>query len=303
MPTPTLTPTSPPPTPTPTPTATIIGSSPPATPSSCPDPGPLPSSEGCPPSPLEGRRLVAFYGTPLGRGLGILGRHDITTTLSLLIEQTQAYQELDPSVETIPTFHMVVTIADDYPGDDGDYNHRVSPDIIRRWINGAHAAGAWVILDLQVGRASLEAELDQVEPFLWEPDVHLAVDPEFLVDETRVPGVQLGWIAGPLINQVQARLDQIGRAIGQRQILIIHQFDDRMIVQKECLVDYPCVDLVWDADGFGGPGAKVSDYIQYSQEPGFEYGGFKLFYEYDIPLMTPQEVLELAPPPAVVIYQ
>jgi len=252
---------------------------------------------------LAGRRLVAFYGTPLGRGLGILGRYDITTTLSLLQEQAQAYRDLDPSVETIPAFHMVVVIADDYPGEDGDYNHRVDHDIIRRWIDGARAAGAWVILDLQVGRADLEAELDRIEPFLWEPDVHLAVDPEFLVDETRVPGHQLGQIDGPTVNRIQARLDAIARATGQRKILIIHQFDDRMIVQKGCIVDYPCVDLVWDADGFGGPRAKVGDYVQYSQEAGFEYGGFKLFYEYDVPLMTPEEVLGLQPPPSVVIYQ
>lgn len=304
-PTPTASPTATPPPvlPSPTPLAGPVEESPLPTPPPCPDPGPLPPSEGCPPSMLVGRRLVAFYGTPLGRGLGILGRYDITTTLSLLAEQAQVYRDLDPSVETVGTLHMVVTIADDYPGDDEDYNHRVPDEVIRAWIDSARAAGAWVILDLQVGRADLEGELDLIEPFLWEPDVHLAVDPEFLVSQDQVPGVQLGQITGPQINQIQARLDAIGRAIGQRKILVIHQFDDRMIMQKGCLLDYPCVDMVWDADGFGGPGAKHSDYAQYSQEPGFEYGGFKLFYEYDTPLMTPEEVLALVPSPVVVIYQ
>ena len=61
--------------------------------------------------------------------------------------------------------------------------------------------------------------------------------------------------------------------------------------------------LVWDADGFGGPEAKTGDYVQYSHEAGFEYGGFKLFYDLDTPLMSPQQVLGLYPPPAVVIYQ
>jgi hypothetical protein len=60
---------------------------------------------------------------------------------------------------------------------------------------------------------------------------------------------------------------------------------------------------VWDADGFGGPGAKIGDYNQYRQEAGFEYGGFKLFYDYDQPVMTPEQVLGLEPPPSVVIYQ
>jgi hypothetical protein len=198
---------------------------------------------------------------------------------------------------------MVTTIADPFPGDDGDFNHDVSLDIIRQWVDGGRAVGAWSILDIQPGWATVDAEIDRIEPFLWEPDVHLAIDPEFLMSEGGVPGEQLGIISGPQINQVQARLDAIGRAIGQRKILVIHQFNNRMIAQKECIVNYPCVDLVWDADGFGGPGAKRGDYIQYSQETGFEYGGFKIFYNYDTPVMTPAEVLQMFPPPALVIYQ
>lgn len=310
-PTPTATAT---PTPTPTATATPIPPPPPspdrleATPvpaetaAVCPEVA-LPPADGVPPSLLQGRRLVAFYGTPGGAGLGILGRYDISTTLALLNEQVQVYRELDPTVETVPAFHMVVTIADAYPGEDGDYVHRVSANTLRAWIDAGRAAGVWSILDVQAGRADLMSELAWIEPFLWEPNVHLAVDPEFIVGAEEVPGTQLGRISGPQINQVQAWLDAIGRASGQRRILVIHQFDDRMITQKECLLDYPYVDLVWDADGFGGPFAKTSDYIQYSRETGFEYGGFKLFYDYDSPLMMPAEVLELAPPPALVIYQ
>jgi len=323
--TPTLTPTStststPTPTPTPTPTATpaptststpsptpttdsVYTSPLPTPPPSCPDIGPLPSAEGLPSSPLEGRRLIAYYGVPGGGGLGILGRYDISTTLSLISEQTQVYRELDPSVETITGFHMVVTIADAGPGEDGSYSHIVNLDVVRRWIDGARAAGAISILDIQIGRADLHGAIDVIEPFLWEPDVHLAVDPEWIVGPDRVPGQQVGQITGPQVNSVQARLDDIGRAIGQRKILVIHQFNDRMVVQKECIADYPYVDLVWDADGVGSPGPKIEDYAQYSHEAGFEYGGFKVFYDVDTPVMTPQEVLGLTPPPVVVIYQ
>jgi hypothetical protein len=257
----------------------------------------------CPAPPLEGRRLVAYYGTPLGPGLGVLGRDDMTTTLNLLNEQAEAYRSLDPDVETIPAFHMVTTVADPSPGDDGDYNHRVPHSLIRPWIEGVDAAGGWSILDVQPGRADLDAEWDVVEPLLLERTVHLAVDPEFIVGAGEVPGQDLGRITGPQVNYVQARLDRVGRRIGQRKILIIHQFDDRMIQQKAMILDYPFVELVWDADGFGGPGAKIADYNQYRYEAGFEHGGFKLFYNEDEPLMTPDQVLALEPPPSVVIYQ
>ncbi len=252
---------------------------------------------------LRGRRLIAYYGTPLGPGLGILGRHDVTKTLSLLQEQAQAYRDLDPGLDTIPTFHMVTTIADGFPGSDGDYNHRVSHETIQRWIERAEAEGAWSILDVQPGRAALLLELEAIRPLLAEPNVHLAVDPEFIVTEGQVPGEDLGQITGLQVNRIQAWMDQMARRLGKRKMLVIHQFDDRMIRQKELILDYPMVDLVWDADGFGGPGPKIGDYNQYKKEAGFEYGGLKIFYRYDDPLLTPEDVLSLDPPPRLVIYQ
>jgi hypothetical protein len=256
-------------------------------------PGPLP----------DGRRLIAYYGTPLGPGLGILGRHGIDETVRLLKEQAQAYRDLDPTVETIPAFHMVTTIADDFAGSDGDYNHRVPHATIRPWIDRIEAEGGWSILDVQPGRASLVVELDAIEPLLLEPHVHLAVDPEFIVGDGQVPGQDLGQITGSQINWIQSRVDQVARTLGQRKLLVIHQFDDRMVEHKEMVLDYPLVDLVWDADGFGGPSAKIGDYNQYKTETGFEYGGFKIFYRYDSPVMMPEEVLSLDPPPRLVIYQ
>ena len=261
----------------------------------------------CPKSLLEERRLVAFYGTPLGPGLGILGRYGLSETLRLLEDQIQEYREMDWGVgsdaDILPTFHMVTTIADDYPGADGDYNHRVSHNVIRPWIEAVRARGGWAILDIQPGLADLAHELDLIEPLLREPDVHLAVDPEFIISPGEVPGQDLGRITGAQVNYVQARMDQIARETGQRKMVVVHQFDDRMIDQKELILDYPLVELVWDADGFGGPGSKIADYNQYKRETGFEYGGFKIFYRYDEPVMTPAQVLGLDPLPRLVIYQ
>ncbi len=257
----------------------------------------------CPSPLMDGHRLIAYYGTPLGPGLGILGQHGITETLRLLKEQTQIYQNLDQTVDMIPTFHMVTTIADGFAGPDEDYNHRVPHETIQRWIDGMKAESGWSILDIQVGRASLVDELGAIEPLLLEPGVHLAVDPEFIVGKDQVPGEDLGQITGHQINWIQAKMDRVARAVGQRKMVVIHQFNDRMIKNKGAILDYPLVDLVWDADGFGSPDSKIKDYNQYKREPGFEYGGFKVFYEFDEPLMTPEEILSLDPSPQLVIYQ
>lgn len=246
--------------------------------------------------------MIAYYGTT-DRGLGILGRHDITTTLALLSEQAQPYRELDPCVETVPVFHIVSTIADAFPGEDGDYNHRVPHEKLQVWIDGILVAGGLAVLDIQPGRSALTTELGLIEPLLRLSGVHLAIDPEFIVGEEGIPGTNLGHITGEAINEVQLWLNDIAEEVGEHKILVIHQFDDRMIENKAAIQDYPLVDLVWDADGFGGPWAKVMDYRQYRDEAGFEYGGIKLFYDYDVNLLTPAQVMGLDPPPAYIIYQ
>lgn len=305
-PTPTHTP-FPTPTLTPTPTVTPLPIGTPIPDPSDPTPTFAPVRDCSQPAPahsaIDGRRMIAYYGTPMGPGLGILGRHDMTTTLALLNQQAQAYRDLDPCVQTVLVFHMVTTIADGYPGEDGDYNHRVPHETILPWIETITVAGGLAVLDVQPGRGVLTTELGLVEPLLRLPGVHLAVDPEFALGEDGIPGKDLGHISGETINEVQDWLSSIAEEVGERKILVIHQYENRMIENKAAIQDYPLVDLVWDADGFGGPGGKIGDYVQYSGEAGFEFGGIKIFYDYDTPVMTPDRVMALDPPPAYIIYQ
>lgn len=257
-----------------------------------------------PASPFFNSVWVGLYGTPGGRGLGILGTAPATETVAMAVIQAQAYKDLIPDIRVIPFFHMVVTVADPFPGPDGDYVHRVSTERIQLWIDVARANGLVCVLDIQPGYSPLESELAFVDPFLRQHGVHLALDPEFMMlDGVSVPGQRIGTMTGAHVNQAQAWLDVVAAETGERKVLVIHQFDDRMFSAKEDITDYPAVALVWDSDGFGGPGAKIADYRQYAGEPGFEHGGFKLFYDYDVPLMSPAQVLELVPLPAFVVYQ
>ncbi len=147
-------------------------------------------------------------------------------------------------------------------------------------------------------------ELAAVEQYLRQKDVHLAIDPEFMMlTNGGVPGSQIGHLTAQTLNIAQEWLNNLAQSVGEQKVLIIHQFDNRMISGKESIIHYPFVDLVWDSDGFGGPGAKMGDYNQYAAEPGFEFGGFKLFYNYDTPVMTPGQVLGMNPRPVFVVYQ
>jgi hypothetical protein len=246
---------------------------------------------------------VAFYGVPSGPELGVLGAPPREMMVDQLRGVAAQYQGLGNDRLVLPAFHMVTTIADPFPGDYGRYSHWVREETIAEWVETASQLDIAVILDIQPGYADLQLEIDRLEPFLYEPHVHLAVDPEFLMHNRAIPGREVGYMDGTQINAVQRRLEQVAVEIGLNKVLIIHQFDTPMVREKAGIEDFPHVELVMDADGFGSPEAKIGDYRQYAAEPGFEYGGFKLFFGWDAPLMTPAGVMDLDPLPAVIIYQ
>ncbi len=306
------------PTNTPSPTATFTPSptlSPTATetptevPTDTPTPTPTLRSSALTPLPAVGGgylsqlRLVAYYGSPLGRGLGILGNSPRNEMFRDLRQLAGQYQALADDRIVVPTFHMVTTVADAWPGPADKYSHQVDLGVIANWVEYARANGAAVVLDIQPGLADLTEEFNRVREFLFNPHVHLAVDPEFMMEPGEVPGQQIGEITADEINWLQEQMNQIGGAIGVNRVLIVHQFEDEMIVNKAGIGSYPQVELLIDADGFGSPGTKMVDFWQYAAEPGHEYSGIKLFYEWDRPLMSPVEVMSLRPAAALIIYQ
>ncbi len=268
---------------------------------------PLPELNLVPGSPqpyLSRFTLLSFYGTPQGPSLGVLGkqaRYYTNFALRNMRQEFRPYVAADKFI--IPTYHIISTVADAWPGQDGNYNHWLDWGIIQDWIAAADEQGFAVTLDIQPGRADLMDEFERLWGLLYNPHVHLAIDPEFLMYPDEVPGQQLGQISAEQINAIQARMNNIGYEIGLNRVLIIHQFEDEMILNKEQIQNFPFVELVIDADGFGSEGTKIRDYFQYAAEPGFEYGGFKVFYDWDTPLMTPDKIMDLTPPPAVIIYQ
>lgn len=253
---------------------------------------------------LETFRLLTYYGSPTGWGLGILGesdRADMTRDLCALALQLQA---LSPNRFVLPTYHMVSTVADKTPGADENYSHQVSLEILEEWVAAANESNTAAILDIQPARADLQDEFDRIKHLLYHPHVHMALDPEFIVTAGQIPGSHLGQIMPDQINNIQSQLEEIALEVGLNRVLIIHQFEDTMVIDKDLLVDFPHVELVIDSDGVGGKAIKLYDYRQYSQEPGFEYAGIKIFTRHDTaPLLTLDEVMALEPQPAIVVYQ
>jgi hypothetical protein len=197
---------------------------------------------------------------------------------------------------------MVTTVANPHPP---EFRHQVALDLIQEWVDAAKAERVAVILDIQPGRADIMTEYHRIRHLLYEPHVHLALDPEFVMAEGQFPLVQVGQLYANQINQIQADMNEIGYEIGLNRVLILHQFKDSMLPDKANIQAYDYVELVIDGDGVGPAAAKIRNYNQYAAEANFEYGGFKLFPRNgDYPVMSPEWVMEaLTPQPVIIIIQ
>ncbi len=237
-------------------------------------------------------RLVAFYGSPTGPGLGILGelpRQQMHQRLLATIAEYEPFSDRP----ILPTYHLVTTVANPHPP---YYYHRVDLELIERWVEEAKALETAVILDIQPGRGNIMAEFERLEHLLYEPHVHFAIDPEFVMNSWQVPLVNVGQLHAAEINEIQARMNDIGAEIRLNRVLILHQFKPSMLPDKTLIEDFPYVEIVIDSDGVGPAAAKIRNYTTYATEPAFEFGGFKLFpTDGDYPVLTPAEVMNLEP--------
>ena len=84
--------------------------------------------------------------------------------------------------------------------------------------------------------------------------------------------------------------------------MVVHQFTDEM-VDETALRARRDLDIVLNADGFGGREIKEAKYHAFTRQDHGFFAGFKLFYEEDVDLMSPRQVLRLRPPPDFVVYE
>lgn len=253
-------------------------------------------------SVLDGRVLVTWYGNPRSVRMGILGEQAPEVRAAALTRQAAAYAPFT-TAPVLMAYHLVAVVATCTAGADGAWRRRETPGVIRSLLDEARANGFRLILDIQPGRSTVAAEVAALEPFLREPDVDLALDPEFATSDCEVPGRQIGQMSAADVNSAIAALEAI-IAAGRLppKILIVHQFRLDMIREKSQIRSSPVVDVVLDMDGFGTKALKRASYRAVMREP-LAHAGIKLFYRRDTDLFTPAEVMALVPRPSVVIYQ
>jgi hypothetical protein len=260
---------------------------------------------------LPAKRIVAFYGNPLSKKMGILGELPRDPMLAKFDSIVAAWRAADPTTPVQPALHLIVSVAQGLPGKDGMYRQRSDTGLIEKVYGWARAKNAITILDIQAGKSTIDSELPRLIPFLSRPDVHLGLDPEFYMHynrEGRVPGTKIGTMDAKDVNYA---IDQLAALVTKYhlppKVLIVHRFTTNMLQHANQIKLDPRVQVVINMDGWGQPWLKFDTYAKCEASEPVEYTGFKLFFHNDTrkgdPLLSPREVLALRPRPVYIQYQ
>ena len=279
----------------------------PAPSSTAPAPPPTPTTAQLPGGGTQvfpGHRLVGFSGAPGSPALGRL-TGDLTAATGQLRQQAAGYGDQPP---VLPVFELIATVVHDKPGPNGTYATTADDATVQSYLDATRAAGGILLLDIQPGTGAFLPAVQAYEKWLVQPDVGVALDPEWAIQPGQVPGNVFGHTTGADIDAVSAYLDGLVTADHLPQkVLVYHQLKVQIVTGEEAMVDRPGVAVVKSVDGIGAAADKIGTYQRViATKPAFVHAGFKLFYDEDTrsaALMQPGEVLALQPQPEYVIYE
>jgi hypothetical protein len=246
-------------------------------------------------------RVAAVYGAPQ-LGATIVGQKSPAGSAAEAQRLALRFGELDarPAQAGID---LIATVATADRGPDGLYRTRQSAQLIAAYHDAVRAAGGRLVLDIQPGRSTFIREARVLEEWLLEPDVDLALDPEWNVGRKGVPGVTQGKVKAKEVDKVSRYLARLVRdnALPQKA-LYVHQFREGSVRKRRAVKQRGTqVAVTLNFDGIGSPGAKVAGYRNLSQ-PGL-FNGFSVFVSRDSNPMGFQSIVDLEPPADYVMYQ
>ena len=260
--------------------------------------GPLPVG------PTLGCRIIASYGNPLSKGMGILGRLPLAAMMKDNAERTAQWAKADPARIHRCAFELIAVTVQASAGASGLYRARMPATLIDTVLGWARSAGCLLILDVQVGWSSVPVELPFLEPWLAQNDVHLALDPEWDMAPGVKPGTRIGTMSSADVN---VAVDTLTRLVKQNRLapklLIVHRFRDFMVTLPDQIRTPPEIRLLVNMDGFGTPPHKLDSYRVAQRNMPTTLTGFKLFTLIDRPMLQPADVLPIRPVPVFINYQ
>ncbi len=259
--------------------------------------------------PTKNEVIVAYYGRPGVKSLGVLGQHSLKDLMPIIQKKADEYKKATGNQNVVPGFDIIYGLAAADKGRRGDYLIPLSSKKLMPYIEVAQKHNFTVFIDTQLGKLTPLEAIQPVLKYLKYKNVHLALDPEFEVYGLDVrPGKVIGHITGKDINKVQDAMTNYmaKHGIKEEKILIVHMFRHSMVKNKNDIKKYDNIDIIFNLDGHGSPTLKTKIYNGiYTKDTAHKIaGGFKLFFDEDKPhLMTPKQVMGLDPVSATKIHE
>ncbi len=254
---------------------------------------------------FPGQRLVALYGVPDVPVLGAAGEQSLQQTIGRT-KQLAAEHQAYSGERIVPTLEIIATIAADSPTENNDYSREQDSNALHAWIVAAQQQGVYVVLDLQPGRSDFLAQAKQYERLLCEPNVGLALDPEWRLAPNQKPLEQIGSVS---IEEVNATATWLAALTAKhrlpQKLFLLHQFRLSMIDHREALdTTHPELAYVIQMDGQGPQDTKADTWrVITAQPPTNTVFGWKNFYAKDTPVLDPPTTMQIVPQPWYISYQ
>ncbi|MEL6890993.1 MAG: hypothetical protein AAFP84_05315 [Actinomycetota bacterium] len=247
---------------------------------------------------------VALYGHPGSPGLGVLGERSPEGSAAVARQIAAGYEGFGRPV--VPCFELIGSVASAGAGGDGDYSNEFPTSTFQPWIDVAAANGFHVMLDLQSGRSRFPDQAREYEEVIAQPQVSLALDPEWRGDAPFRPGGgRVGTVDAAEVNETIDWLDAlIVRRNLPAKLLIVHQFTPSMITNKAAIRGTPRVQVMLHMDGFGSLELKRASFDRMLVDlPAGAVVGWKNFFDEDRPTPTPAQTMAARPAPSYVSFQ
>ncbi len=258
---------------------------------------------------LPFNRIVAYYGNFYSTKMGALGEYPADEMIERLMVEVAKWEAADPETPVKPAIDYIAVTAQGSAGADGMYRLRMPHDQIDHALALADRVDGIVILEVQPGLSPLQVEIEMLEKYLSMPQVHLAIDPEFVMKSGDAPGTVIGTVDAVDVNRAAEYLAALVREHNlPPKVLIVHRFTQKMVTNYQNIKPLPEVQMVMDMDGWGTPERKFGTYNWIVAPEPVQFTGFKIFYKNDLKppsrgLLTPDELLELRPRPIFIQYQ
>lgn len=250
-------------------------------------------------------RLVGFSGYP---GAPALGRMGIGKLDDRVAEMKKVAEPYAMGRKAMPIMELIATVVHPSPMKNGMYSAPIDTKVVDDHLAAAKKHDAMLLLDIQPGRSDFVTEVKYWEKYLKEPNVGVALDPEWRMGPNEIPMRTFGSVNGKELDEVSQYLAKLVDENNLPQkAMVVHQLRKPIVKDENLLQEREQVAAVKSVDGIGSRGMKVDTWgvLVKDMNPAFA-SGFKLFYEEDKefgPLMTPIEVMELTPTPEYILYE